>query len=88
MDPIQMMKGIINFNRKAFNGTFSAMMMFQEQSEKIVISWFDRNKFFPEYGNKIANEWVEACKKYQNEFKENVDRIYTTMEEIFGDLKK
>ncbi len=88
MDPFQMMKRIVDFNRMIFNGTFSTMTMMQNQTEKIMIAWLDQNKFFPESEKKIFYEWMENWKKNRDEFKEKIDQGYTSIEGFLGDLKK
>ncbi|MFA6413211.1 MAG: hypothetical protein WCW53_10995 [Syntrophales bacterium] len=88
MDPIQMMKKMVDFNKMAFEKTFSVMTVMQDQTEKTFILWRDRNKLFPEQGKTAMSEWVKICKKNRDEFKAKIDEGYTNIEKYFAGFEK
>ncbi len=47
MDPKQMTKQMIDFNKTAFDNTFNAMTFLQDQTEKMVSMYMDRPRGFP-----------------------------------------
>jgi len=88
MDPVQIMRRIVDFNKMIFKGTFSTMTIVQSQSEKIITAWLDQNKYFPECEKKIFYEWMETWKKNREEFKEKIDQGYKDIEGFFNEPKK
>jgi len=88
MDPVQIMRRIVDFNKMIFKGTFSTMTIVQSQSEKIITAWLDQNKYFPEHEKKIFYEWMETWKKNREEFKEKIDQGYKDIEGFFNEPKK
>jgi len=88
MDPKQMMKQMIDFNKTAVEKTFTAMTVMQDQTEKMVSMWMDQNKWYPEEGKKAIAEWVKTCKKGREEFKTKLDEGYKNLEQYFTGLEK
>ncbi len=48
MDPKQISKQMFDFNKMAFERSFAAMVVMQDQAEKMFNMWLDQNKWFPE----------------------------------------
>ena len=63
MDPKQISKQMFDFNKMAFERSFSAMVVMQDQAEKMFGMWLEQNKWFPEEGKKAMGEWVKTYKK-------------------------
>jgi hypothetical protein len=87
MDPKQMTKQMIDFNKTAFDNTFNAMTVLQDQTEKMVGMYMEQAPWFPEEGKKLINEWVRAYKKGREDFKGAVDANYKKVEEYFAKAK-
>ncbi len=87
MDPKQMTKQMIDFNKTAFDNTFNAMMVLQDQTEKMVSMYMEQAPWFPEEGKKLINEWVRAYKKGREDFKGIVDANYKKVEDYFAKAK-
>ncbi|HAJ26001.1 MAG TPA: hypothetical protein DCG53_01930 [Syntrophus sp. (in: bacteria)] len=81
MDPKQIPKQMFDFNKMAFQRSFSAMLIMQDQAEKMIGMWMDQNKWFPEEGKKAMEEWVKTYKKGRDDFKSKVNKGYEKMEE-------
>ncbi|MCX7635277.1 MAG: hypothetical protein N2Z74_05980 [Syntrophales bacterium] len=88
MDPKAMMKQMLDMNKTAFEKTFGAIVIMQDQMEKMFNMWLDQNKFFPEEGRKAIAEWVKAYKKGRDEYKARMDEGYKKLEEFFGTTAK
>ncbi len=84
MDPKQIAKQIVDFNKTAFDNSFDAMSVIQDQTEKMVNAMMDQTAFFPEEGKKAVNDWIKTCKKGREEFKEAADENFKKVEVFFA----
>jgi len=82
MDNKQILKQTIQFNKTAFDNGFTAMMMAQDQCEKMVTTFLDQAAWLPEEGKKVISDWVKAYKKGCEDFKTAMDANYTKVEEF------
>ncbi len=69
MDPKQIGKQIIDFNKKAFENSFSAMCALQEQAEKTFDIFLDKSPLYSEETRKIVTEWRKNYIKGRDQFK-------------------
>ena len=81
MDPKQIAKQMIFFNKTAFDNNFRAMQALQEQTERLV------NKFWDEEGKKVISDWMTAYKKGCEDFKSVVDDNFKKVEDFFEETK-
>jgi len=88
MDPKQISKQMFDFNKMAFERSFSAMVVMQDQAEKMFSMWLEQNKWFPEEGKKAMEEWVKTYKKGRDDFKTKVEDGYGKMEEYLVPKEK
>jgi len=88
MDQNQIFKQMIDFNKATFDNSFSAMVMVQEQTEKMVSTILEQATWLPEEGKKAIEEWVNACKKGAEDFKKAVDDNFEKVEDFFASSKK
>ena len=88
MDQSQMLKQMIDFNKATFDNSFSAMVMLQEQTEKMVNTFLEQATWLPEEGKKAINEWTKAYKKGCEDFKNSVDENFKKVEDFFTTSQK
>ena len=88
MDQKQLVKQVIDFNRAAFNNTFNAMTMLQDQSERVAATLLEQATWLPEEGRKAIDEWAASFKKGRDQFKQYVDESYAKVEEFFTNWQK
>lgn len=88
MDQNKMFKQMVDFNKAAFDNSFSAMYMVQQQMEKMVGTIMDQATWLPEEGKKAINEWSDACKKGAEDFKKAVDDSFKKVEGFFASAKE
>jgi septation ring formation regulator EzrA len=88
MDPKQIAKQMIQFNKTAFDNTFAAMIVLQEQTEKMITMYMDQTPLLPAEGKKAINDWLKAYKKGREDFKAAVDDNYKKVEEFFAGADK
>jgi len=84
MDQKVILKQMIDFNRAAFENSFNAMVMLQEQSERLTTGLLDQATWLPEEGRKAIADWVAAYKKGREDFKAMVDENFSRVEQFFA----
>jgi len=88
MDQKQIAKQMMEFNKNAFDNTFSAMIALQDQSEKLVSSFLEKSPWFPQEGKKAITEWVSTYKKGREDFKKSADDSYKKVADYFANTQK
>ena len=73
MNPTTMIEHILDFNKKAFDYGFNALITVQEHTEKIILDFWEYSEYFPEDGKKIFGDWFQSYKQGLDEFKTSVD---------------
>lgn len=85
MEPKQIAKQMVDFNKKAFDNSFEAMAVIQDQTEKMITTMMQQQTaFFPEEGKKLINDWIKTYKKGRDEFKEAADENFKKVEAFFA----
>jgi polyhydroxyalkanoate synthesis regulator phasin len=84
MEPKQIAKQMVDFNKTAFDNSFEAMSVIQEQAEKMFSAMMEQTVFFPEEGKKLVNEWIKNYKKGRDEFKATADENFKKVESFFA----
>ena len=84
MEPMGIAKQMIDFQKAAFNNSYHAMVMLQEQTEKMADTFFGETVWIPEEGKKVYTEWVKAYKKGRDDFKKAVDQNYKNIEDFWA----
>ena len=88
MDPNQMLKQMLEFNKTAFDNSFNAMLTISEQNEKMVGVFLEQATWMPEEGKKLIKDWVETYKKGSQDFKKAADTNYKKVADFFESTKK
>ena len=84
MDSAKITKQMIDFQKTTFDNTFSAMVMMQEQTERMANTLLEQAAWMPEEGKKVINDWVKAYKKGREDFKKGVDENFKKVEDFFS----
>ena len=79
MEKQQAFKQVMEFNRAAFDNTFNAMAMLQEQAERMIHLSLEQAVMLPKEGKKVFTEWLKACTKGSETFKKAVDDGFQKM---------
>jgi hypothetical protein len=88
MDPKQIAKQMIQFNKTAFDNTLDAITVLQEQTEKLIATYLNQAPLLPAEGKKAIMDWIKAYKKGREEFKVAVYENYKKVEEFFTGYDK
>lgn len=84
MEPKQIAKQMVDFNKKAFDASFEAMAAMQEQTEKMVTTMMQQSQFFPDEGKKLITDWLKTYKKGREEFKAAADENFKKVDAFFS----
>ena len=84
MDPKQIAKQMVDFNKTAFDNSFEAMSALQDQAEKMFTATMEQTSFFPAEGKKVINEWINAYKKGREDFKAAANENFKQVEAFFS----
>lgn len=87
MDPKNIARQMIAFNKAAFDNNFNAMKALHEQTEKIINKFWEKSPMFPEEGRKAISEWIKTYKKGCDDFQNTVDENFKKVEEFFSEPK-
>jgi len=84
MDPKQVAKQMIAFNKAAFDNNFKAMTALYDQTERMISKFWEKSPMFPEEGKKVISEWLKTYKSGCENFKKTVDENFKKVEEYFN----
>jgi uncharacterized coiled-coil DUF342 family protein len=84
MDPKQIAKQMVDFNKAAFDNSFEAMSALQDQAEKMFTSTMEQTSYFPEEGKKLISEWIKTYKKGRDDFKAATDENFKKVDAFFS----
>jgi len=84
MNPMQIAKQMIQFNKMTFDNAFDAMTVLQEQTEKMMSGFMEQAPWIPAEGKKVIIDWIKAYKKGRNDFKAAVEDNYKKVEDFFA----
>ena len=84
MDQNQIIKQMMQFNKTAFDNSFSAMTMVYEQSGKMFETFLTQAPGLPEEGKKAIKDSMSAYLTGCNYFKKLVDDNYAKGEDFFN----
>ncbi|MEW6374721.1 MAG: hypothetical protein AB1502_02895 [Thermodesulfobacteriota bacterium] len=87
MEQTKIAKQMINFQKTAFNNTFNAITMLQDQAERMGNLVLEQFSWPPEEGKRVINGWIETYKKARDDFKKAVDESFKKVEDFFEKSK-
>ncbi len=83
MDQGKIVRQMIGFYKTTFDSSFNAMMILQEQTEKMVRVLLGQAAWLPEEGKAAVEEWLATYKTGRDEFKSTIDESYKKVESYF-----
>ena len=88
MEPVSFTKQMIDFQKTTFDNSFNAMVLLQDQSEKLARTILEQATWLPEEGRKAIDEWIKTYKKGREDFKKRVEESYMKVENFFESAGK
>lgn len=83
MDQKQLLKQMIEFNQAAFNNTFNAMIMLQDQFERVANTVLEQATWLPAEGRNAIENWVQSYKTGRDNYKQYMEDSYQKVEKFF-----
>ncbi|MBE9569305.1 MAG: hypothetical protein IMF11_01650 [Proteobacteria bacterium] len=87
MEPREIAKQMIDFQKTTFDNTYNAMILLQDQAEAMVNTFLGQSISLPEEGEKLFNVWGKAYKKgrvdYMKAVDKAVDESFKRVEDFF-----
>ena len=83
MEPMVVAKQMMDLQKATFDNSFQAMVLFQEQTERMANTLLEQTLWMPEEGRKVLSEWVKSYKKGRDDFKKVVDQNFKNAEAFF-----
>jgi len=84
LDQKQVFKQMLDFNKTAFDNTFNAMVMLQEQTERMFSQFLEKAVWLPQEGKKAIEDWLKSYKKGCEDYKKLVDDSFKKVEAFFA----
>ena len=88
MDPKKMGKQMIEFYKTTFDNSYSAMLMLQEQMERMGNLYLGQMVNVPDEVKKGLAEWSKSYKKNCEDIKKVVDDSFKKLESYFPEAEK
>jgi hypothetical protein len=88
MDPKKMGKQMIDFYKTTFDNSFSAMMMLQEQMERMTNMYWGQMVNLPDEAKKGLADWTKSYKKNCEDFKKMMDESFKKLESFVAEAEK
>ncbi|MGB3223384.1 MAG: hypothetical protein WBB23_11340 [Desulforhopalus sp.] len=87
METTQFAKQTLGFQKTILENSFNVMNTVQDQTEKMVNSYFDQMPWVTADGKKSLQTSLDMAKKFRNDFKKSIDDGYLKIEEILDGKK-
>jgi len=85
--PAKMMKQIVEFNKAAFENSFSMLETIQGQMERMMSIYMDKASGLPEEASMAIYEWMGIYKKGCEDFKKSMDDGFRKLDVFFSQKK-
>ena len=83
MDQKEIMRQMIQLNKTAFENSFNALKIVQEQNMKMLHTFLEQAAWLPEDSKNAVSEWSDTYVKGCDNFKDMVDDYYGKIEGFF-----
>ena len=87
MEAVRIAKQMIDFQKTAFDTTFNAVVMFQDQTEKMAGKLLNEVTCIPAEGKKAIDDWAKAYKLGRENLKKSMDENFKRADDFFCCLK-
>ncbi len=82
METTKFAKQTLGFQKTIFENSFNALVMAQDQTEKIISSYLDQLPWVTADGKKSLQTTIDLAKKTRDDFKKAVDDGFCKFEEL------
>lgn len=82
METVKLARQSLLFQKTIFENSFNALVLTQDQTEKMVTAYLDQLPWATEEGRKSLKGTVDLARKARDDFKKAVDDGYKKFEEL------
>jgi hypothetical protein len=82
MEPNQMTKKILDFQKDVFSQWYDVLTSMQEQAATSLKSAMAQANWIPDEGRRMLQSWVDACQKGYDDYKELVEDSLSDLEKV------
>jgi hypothetical protein len=86
-DPSKLAKQVFDFQKATFNNSFEALVLLQNQAERIAAS-LEHSLGMPKQGQKFIDDCIKAFNQGRDEYKKMITQGLDNMETFFAVPKK
>jgi hypothetical protein len=87
-EPRKIAKQMMDVYKAGFDNSFNALLMVQEQMERMASMSMDQTMAMPEEAKKAFTEWAKAYKKGCEDYRKSVDDNFKRVETFFMEAEK
>jgi len=77
-------KQMIDVHKTTFENSFKTMVEMQDQAEGMVNTWLEQAPWMPQEGKQVLGQWVTACKKSRDGYRQMVDESFEKAKDLFS----
>ena len=88
MEHVKIAKQMVDFQKATYDNSFNAMIMLQEQTEKMISMAMEQASWLPAEGRKVITEWAVSYKRARDDYRKAVDDNFKRVEEFFATAGK
>ena len=77
-------KQMIDVHKTTFENSFKTMVAMQDQAEGMVNTWMEQAPWMPQEGKQVLGQWVTACKKSRDGYRQMVDESFEKAKDLFS----
>ena len=81
-------KQIIDFQKTAFDKSYGALVMLQDQAQVAFNTVLEQTPWVPEESKKVIDEWVQMSETSRDAFKNLIDDGFETLTGLYAAEKK
>ena len=82
METTQFAKRTLGFQKTILDNTFNALIMVQDQTEKMINSYLNQLPQVTEDGKKSMQASIDMAKKARDDYKKSIDDGFNKIEEL------
>lgn len=82
-----MLQQMIDLNKLAVDNSFKVMTAFQEQAEKMVLTYLEQSPGVPDAWKKAFKEWTDVYKKCCEDCRRSIDESFGKLEALYTSTK-
>jgi gas vesicle protein len=84
MNSTQIVKQMIDFQKTTLDNIFNAVVLVQEQGEKITNTLFEQISWLPEENKRLLDQWMSMAKKGRDDLKSAMDDNFKNVSDLLA----